>query len=69
MPKFSGTVQWFNNAKGYGFLSTETGPNITVHVLAIQTNGDKPLEEGGPGNLELKEDDQELEADKVRKPK
>lgn len=44
MPK--GTVKWFNNSKGYGFIQAETGQDVFVHHTAIQGEGYKSLEEG-----------------------
>ncbi len=41
-----GSVKWFNNQKGYGFISTEEGKDIFVHHTAIQGEGYKSLEEG-----------------------
>lgn len=41
-----GTVKWFNNAKGYGFLTQESGPDVFVHHSAIQGEGYHSLEEG-----------------------
>jgi len=41
-----GTVKWFNEAKGYGFLARENGPDVFVHYSAIQGNGFKTLQEG-----------------------
>ncbi|HAJ57737.1 MAG TPA: cold-shock protein [Candidatus Omnitrophica bacterium] len=41
-----GTVKWFNNQKGYGFISTEEGKDIFVHHTAIQGEGYRTLEEG-----------------------
>lgn len=42
----SGTVKWFNDEKGYGFITPETGPDLFVHFRAIQGNGFKSLKEG-----------------------
>lgn len=42
----TGTVAWFNNAKGYGFVSQENGPDVFVHFSAIQSEGYKALHEG-----------------------
>lgn len=41
-----GTVKWFNNGKGYGFLARENGPDVFVHFTAIKADGYRSLEEG-----------------------
>ena len=41
-----GTVKWFNNTKGYGFISQENGEDVFVHFKAINGDGYKTLEEG-----------------------
>ena len=41
-----GTVKWFNNAKGYGFIGREKEPDIFVHQTAIQAEGYRSLHEG-----------------------
>src|SRR5258708_25705854 len=43
-----GTVKWFNDAKGYGFLSRENGEDVFVHFSAIQAQGFRSLKEGQP---------------------
>ncbi len=53
-----GTVKWFNDAKGYGFIAQPDGPDVFVHYSAIQGNGFKTLSEG-----------QEVEFDIVEGPK
>ena len=44
--KEQGTVKWFNDAKGFGFLSRENGEDVFVHHTAIQSNGFRSLQEG-----------------------
>jgi len=41
-----GTVKWFNDAKGFGFITRENGPDVFVHHTAIQGEGFKTLKEG-----------------------
>ena len=41
-----GTVKWFNNGKGYGFLARENGADVFVHYTAIKGDGYRSLEEG-----------------------
>jgi CspA family cold shock protein len=41
-----GTVKWFNDAKGFGFLSRDNGEDVFVHHTAIQSNGFRTLQEG-----------------------
>ena len=42
----TGTVKWFNDAKGFGFITPESGPDLFVHFRAIQGSGFKTLQEG-----------------------
>jgi cold shock protein len=53
MARLKGKVAWFNNAKGYGFLSHEGGPDVFVHYSAIQIEGYKTLKEGDEVEFEI----------------
>ena len=47
------TVKWFNNQKGFGFISDEQGNDVFVHYSGIQSNGFKSLEEGQEVEFEV----------------
>jgi len=49
----SGTVKWFNNDKGYGFITPENGKDVFVHHSAIQGEGYKSLDEGQQVEFEI----------------
>ena len=44
--KITGTVKWFNENKGFGFIEREGGPDVFAHLSAIQSEGYKTLAEG-----------------------
>ena len=46
MSTTSGTVKWFNDAKGFGFIEQESGPDVFAHFSAITGDGHKSLAEG-----------------------
>ena len=48
-----GTVKWFSNQKGFGFISDEQGNDVFVHYSGIQSNGFKSLEEGQEVEFEV----------------
>jgi CspA family cold shock protein len=49
----NGIVKWFNNEKGFGFISVEGGEDVFVHFSALQGDGFKSLEEGQEVQFEL----------------
>ena len=64
-----GTVKWFNNAKGYGFLTPEQGENdVFIHFSAIEMEGYKTLKEGQTVEFELQEGPKGLHAQHVHTP-
>ena len=48
-----GTVKWFNNEKGFGFVSRESGPDVFVHHTAIVAQGFRSLNEGDAASFEV----------------
>jgi cold shock protein len=61
-----GTVKWFNNDKGYGFISQEGGEDVFVHYTAIQTDGYKSLEEGQSVSFDVTQGPKGKQAANVR---
>ena len=53
----NGTVKWFNDSKGFGFITSEDGSDVFVHHTSIQGEGFKSLAEGDSVNLILKQDE------------
>ena len=62
-----GSVKWFNDAKGYGFISQEDGEDVFVHFSAIQAQGFKSLAEGDKVEFEVTKGPKGLQASNVRK--
>lgn len=63
MPR--GTVKWFNDSKGYGFISRGSGEDVFVHFSQIVGDGFRTLREGEEVEFELKETDRGLQAEQV----
>jgi cold shock protein len=62
-----GTVKWFNDAKGFGFITREGAPDVFVHHTAIQTEGFRSLSEGEAVEFEVVQGPKGLQAANVRK--
>ncbi len=63
MPR--GTVKWFNESKGYGFIAQEDGPDVFVHFSAIRGDGFRTLTEGELVEFEVEQDEKGLRAAQV----
>jgi len=61
-----GTVKWFSNEKGYGFIAGSDGEDVFVHFSAIMTDGYKTLTEGQAVEFEVTEGDKGKQASNVR---
>jgi CspA family cold shock protein len=62
-----GTVKWFSNQKGYGFIARESGDDVFVHFSAIQAEGYKSLAEGDKVEFAVEQGKKGLAAAEVRK--
>ena len=61
----TGTVKWFNDDKGFGFIEQEVGEDVFVHFSEIQSDGFKSLDEGDEVQFELEETEKGLAATEV----
>jgi CspA family cold shock protein len=61
-----GTVKWFNNEKGYGFIAVDGGQDVFVHFSAIQSEGYKSLDEGARVEFEVAQGPKGPQADAVK---
>lgn len=62
-----GSVKWFNDSKGYGFIAQENGEDVFVHHSAIQGEGFKTLNEGDEVEFEITQGPKGLQAKNVRR--
>ncbi len=62
-----GSVKWFNDSKGFGFISQADGDDVFVHFSAIQNDGFKSLQEGDNVTFDIVEGPKGLQAANVRK--
>jgi cold shock protein len=65
MDRATGTVKWFSQEKGFGFIQREDGPDVFVHFSAIQSRGFRTLEQGEPVEFEILEEPKGLKAQNV----
>lgn len=61
-----GTVKWFNDAKGFGFITPESGEDVFVHFRSIQGTGFKSLKEGQKVTFKLVKGQKGMQADEVQ---
>jgi len=62
-----GTVKWFNNSKGYGFIGRNDGPDVFVHYSAISGEGYRSLAEGDSVEFEIVQGPKGAQASSVKK--
>ncbi len=65
MAQYKGQVKWFNNAKGFGFLGRDGGPDVFVHYRSIQAEGYKSLQEGDEVEFDITDGPQGPQAGNV----
>lgn len=63
--KETGTVKWFNAAKGFGFIARENGDDVFVHFSAIEAAGYRTLQEGARVSFVVKRGPKGLQAEQV----
>ncbi|VAW59931.1 Cold shock protein of CSP family [hydrothermal vent metagenome] len=63
--RVTGTVKWFNNSKGYGFIERDTGDDVFVHFRAIRGDGFRTLKDGQKVEFNLIDSQKGLQAEDV----
>ncbi|MSR06097.1 MAG: cold shock domain-containing protein [Gemmatimonadetes bacterium] len=67
MSRITGRVKWFNDAKGFGFIERDGGPDVFVHYSSIQADGFRSLKENDNVEFEVREGPKGLQAANVTK--
>ena len=62
----TGTVKWFNDEKGFGFITPESGPDLFVHFRAIEGSGFRSLKEGQKVSFKVAQGQKGLQAEEVQ---
>jgi len=65
MASSTGTVKWFNETKGFGFIEQENGPDVFAHYSAIAGSGFKTLGEGQKVEFDIKDGDKGPQAENI----
>jgi len=65
MSQINGTVKWFNDTKGFGFLQADSGEEVFVHFSAIKSDGFRSLKDGQKVTFDVVDDKRGKKADNV----
>jgi CspA family cold shock protein len=67
MAQYEGEIKWFNNAKGYGFVGHDNGPDVFIHYSSIQADGYKSLNAGDKVEFDIIQREKDPQADQVNR--